>query len=80
MNFIYSLFNKVNLNYVVFVFKNLTFSIIFCVIYVFALWFAKTDQYQGSFEDLPSQVLSYYNQILNANFSTFYLLGFFFWH
>lgn len=36
------------------------------------------DQYQGSFEDLPSQNLSiYYNQILNANFSTFYLLGFF---
>lgn len=26
-------------------------------------------KYQGSFEDLPSQILSiYYNQILNANF------------
>lgn len=36
MNFIYSLFNKVNLDYVVFVFENLTFSIIRCVIYVFA--------------------------------------------
>lgn len=34
MNFIYSLFNKVNLNYVVFVFKNLTFSIIPCVMYL----------------------------------------------
>lgn len=39
---------------------------------------AETDQYQGSLEDLPFRVLStYYNQILNANFSTFYLLGFF---
>lgn len=78
MNFIYSLFNKFNLNYVVFVFENLTFSIILCIIYVFASQFAETDQYPGSFEDLPSQTLSmYYNQILNANFSTFYLLGFF---
>lgn len=77
MNFIYSLFNKINLNYVVFVLENLTFSIIFCVIYVCASWFAETDQYQGSFEGLPSQIVSiHYNQILDANFSTFYLLGF----
>ena len=41
--------------------------------------FAETDQYQGSFEDLPSQTLSiYYNQILNANLSTFLFIGFFF--
>lgn len=43
--------------------------------------FAETDQYQGSFEDLPSQTLSiYYNQILNAKFSTFLFIGFFFKH
>lgn len=48
MNFIYSLFNKVNLDYVVFVFENLTFSIILGVICVLASQFAETDQIRGA--------------------------------
>lgn len=77
MNFICPLFNKINLNYVVFVLKTShSQSYLRCVCMCFII--AETDQYQGSLEDLPFQILSiYYNQILNANFSTFYLLGFF---
>lgn len=48
MDFIYSLFSEVNLNYVVLFFKKkISHSQSYFVLFMY-LWFAETDQYQGS--------------------------------
>lgn len=58
MNFIYSLLSKVNLSYVV-LFLKISHSQSYFALFLY-LWFAETDQYQGSLEGLhsPSQILS----------------------
>lgn len=76
MNFIYSLLSKVNLSYVVLFLKISHSQSYFAFLY---LWFAETDQYQGSLEGLhsPSQILS--TKFLVLILAPFIYL-FFSWH
>ena len=79
MNFIYSVFRDVNLNYVALFIKKISRSQSYFVVFM-NLWFAETDQYQGSLEGLhlPSQILS--TKFLMLILAPFIYWGFFYWH